>query len=1261
MAEKTPVRVNYDGNGNAIGFAELQSTEFIGIDDGGTGAITASGARTALGLSIGTDIQAYDTDLATIAGLSHTDGAFIVSNGSAWTVESGATARASLGLGSSDNPTFNGVNLSILALDSVNVSTIVTSTETFTSNDNDTSLPTTASVIDYVTAQVETANELSELTDVTFGTLSTGDIIRYDGSAWVNEPLNLGTDTEGDYVESITAGSGLGIDISSGEQQTPTLSVNVDDSSIEISSDTLQVKASGITNAMLSNDSVTINTNSLSLGGSLTLDTDDIGEGSTNLYYTNARFDTQLSTKDTDDLTEGSTNLYYTTSRQNTDFDTRLATKDTDNLSEGSTNLYFTNARVDTEIDSYLSGGTGVTVSSGEISIGQAVSTSSDVTFNDLIVSGDLTVSGTTTTVNTETINLADNTITLNSNATGSATEDGGIEIERGDDTNVTLLWDESNDRWTVGSYDFVASTFIGNLTGNVTGTVSDVSNHNTDDIAEGSTNLYYTSTRANTDFDTKLAAADTDDLSEGTTNLYYTDTRARNSLSVASGSGLSYNSSTGEFGTSSIPNAQLANSSISFTDGTTSTSTALGGTVTFTGGTGVTIANTSGNFDFSFDISEVKSDIDEYAQDAINDAFTAGTQTRITVSYDDASNSISYTVDDDLANYDNTNTNFITLTGISATTNTGVTYDNTTGVIALASIPNSSLTNSSMTIAGNSVSLGGTLSLDTADITESTNLYYTDTRFDTRLATKDTDDLTEGSSNLYYTDARFDTQLATKDTDDVSEGSTNLYYTDARVENYITGGTGIDFSSGTISIEGTVVTESSTDTLTNKTINFEDNTAIVEFAVTVANVSGNKYHLDGETSASIQLIPGITYIFDQSDSSNGGHPLVLSTTKDGTHGSGSNYTTGVTTNGTPGTSGAYTQIVVNAATADTLYYYCSAHSGMGGDSVISVQGVSLTNSDTDGLSEGSSNLYFTDTRARSAISVTDNGGDGSLSYNSSNGVITYTGPSASEVRAHFSAGTGVTYNNGTGVIAIGQDVATSANVTFQSIEVGDLTVTGTETIINTVRLSVNDPLIHLADSNETSDDLDIGIIGHYSPDAGVTRQHTGFFRDASNGEYYVFATYIDSDLDSTGPTATNLIDRTDPTFSLAGFNAATLSGQYLGFDSDLGTKSLDDIAEGSTKLFYTSERADSDARNAISVTSATGLSYTPATGVLAGVTATTSGTKGVAAFNANDFAINSGVVSILALSNAQLDNSSVTIGTDVINLGDTRTDLNGL
>lgn len=144
------------------------------------------------------------------------------------------------------------------------------------------------------------------------------------------------------------------------------------------------------------------------------------------------------------------------------DIQVNMSAFDTDDLNEGSSNLYHTTARARAAI----SAGTGVTISSGEISIGQAVATTSNVTFNNMTVSGNLTVSGTTTTVNTETISLADNQIVLNSNATGSASENAGIEIERGDDANKTLIWDESNDRWTVGSETFVAGTFIGNLTG---------------------------------------------------------------------------------------------------------------------------------------------------------------------------------------------------------------------------------------------------------------------------------------------------------------------------------------------------------------------------------------------------------------------------------------------------------------------------------------------------------------------------------------------------------------------------------------------------------------------------------------------------------------------------------------------------------------------------------------------------------------------------------------------------------------------------
>ena len=102
-------------------------------------------------------------------------------------------------------------------------------------------------------------------------------------------------------------------------------------------------------------------------------------------------------------------------------------------------------------------------------------------------------------------------------------------------------------------------------------------------------------------------------------------------------------------------------------------------------------------------------------------------------------------------------------------------------------------------------------------------------------------------------------------------------------------------------------------------------------FAVTVANPgSGNRYYINGVLQYTLNLREGFTYKFDQSASSNSGHPFRFSTTSNGSHASGSEYTTGVTTSGTPGNAGAYTQIVV-AASAPTLYYYCTNHSGMGG------------------------------------------------------------------------------------------------------------------------------------------------------------------------------------------------------------------------------------------------------------------------------------------------------------------------------------------
>jgi hypothetical protein len=94
-----------------------------------------------------------------------------------------------------------------------------------------------------------------------------------------------------------------------------------------------------------------------------------------------------------------------------------------------------------------------VSASAGAVTIGLA----HDVTVGgDLTVDGNLTVSGSTTYLNTATLEVEDNLVILNSNVTGTPTTDAGIEVERGDYTNTSLYWDESENKWTV---DIVADS----------------------------------------------------------------------------------------------------------------------------------------------------------------------------------------------------------------------------------------------------------------------------------------------------------------------------------------------------------------------------------------------------------------------------------------------------------------------------------------------------------------------------------------------------------------------------------------------------------------------------------------------------------------------------------------------------------------------------------------------------------------------------------------------------------------------------------
>ena len=125
-------------------------------------------------------------------------------------------------------------------------------------------------------------------------------------------------------------------------------------------------------------------------------------------------------------------------------------------------------------------------------------------------IKGSLQVNGTTTTVNSATLDVADLNITVAKGAANAGAADGaGLTV---DGANATLTYDSANDRWSINK----------SLAGNIVGTVSDISNHDTDSLSEGTANLYYTDAR----FDTRLSAKSTTDLPEGT-NLYYTDQRA--------------------------------------------------------------------------------------------------------------------------------------------------------------------------------------------------------------------------------------------------------------------------------------------------------------------------------------------------------------------------------------------------------------------------------------------------------------------------------------------------------------------------------------------------------------------------------------------------------------------------------------------------------------------------------------------------------------------------------------------------------------
>lgn len=308
-----------------------------------------------------------------------------------------------------------------------------------------------------------------------------------------------------------------------------------------------------------------------------------------------------------------------------------------------------------------------------------------------------------------------------------------------------------------------------------------------------------------------------------------------------------------------------------------------------------------------------------------------------------------------------------------------------------------------------------------TAGLTEGTNLYYTAARARSVISASGSLAYNSTTGALTYTQA---------DTDTVSEGAANLYYTDTRARASIS-------ASGSLSYDNSTGVVSYTTPTTIASLSNHDTGDLSE--------GTNLYYTDARARSAISASGSLSY-----SSATGALT----------------YTQGNTDTVSEGTSNLY-HTTERAQDAAAAMITGATHGN-----------ISVSYDDVEGTLAFTAASQYSDSDARAAISVTDAGGDGSLSYSSATGVITYNGPTAAQARAHFSGGTGVTISNGS--IAIGQAVSTTSNVTFNNVSVdgtltsdditsanisvtgnatitGNLTVEGTTTTVNSTNVSIAD------------------------------------------------------------------------------------------------------------------------------------------------------------------------------------------------------------
>ena len=429
-----------------------------------------------------------------------------------------------------------------------------------------------------------------------------------------------------------------------------------------------------------------------------------------------------------------------------------------------------------------------------------------------------------------------------------------------------------------------------------------------------------------------------------------------------------------------------------------------------------------------------------------------------------------------------------------------------------------------------------GILGLTTSNVAEGSNLYYTNTRvyanviplLDLKANVVDltTSNVVEGT-NLYYSNTRANAAIDNRVTkafiDNLGiSGSSAVFAENANVANTV-----LSISNFTTAnlIEGANLYYTNARVYANVIGILNDKANVVD--LTTANVSelNNLYYTNARVYANvISLLPNYT-----------GNLTAANATIGGTSGgfiTGANL---ISTNIISATTwtGLYASNVVGLTTANVAeinnLYYTNARVYANVIGLLNDR-ANIGDLTTSNVVEGA-NLYYTNARVRSTLS----------------------------------SGTGVSYDNTTGQISIGQNVDTHANVTFNELTItGNLNVVGNLVGFYANTLVINDPLIQLG-YNNPSDSIDLGFLGHYN-DSG-TERHAGLFRDASDKKFKFFANIV-------GVQGPATIDTANDSFRLATVVAETFEGNVTGFVSSIGNFTTSDLTEGN-QLYYTNARVD--------------------------------------------------------------------------------------